>query len=370
MTASVSGTVHAQSDPREFLLDSFIKELNRVNTPYVVMNNYEMLPKVIPSDIDISVPTEFFSKLDRFILRFAELSGTLLVQKLWHGNQKCAYILGAHAHGFLQLDFFVAFSTKFAPSLLSHEELVAGARSYKSFRVPQPDVELLFTVMRRLFKDDWSKRHCARIAELRARITSQDLLPKPYEWLRETVECAIAGDVAGAAERRPDDWRQLRKTARIVAGPKGLLINAIIQSRRIIHRLREETGIVVTINGAANPINVASLEELEAVFHRHLWIDNRYVQNVGWFAWVSLPFKIALLKRRKGLVILQLDSGADGEAWRIRNIARWLAWSGQIDMTLDSPGLSRAEMIDSIVLSQARKTMHAIERGGTQTSGQ
>ena len=121
----------APLSPRSQLLVAFFAWLGRADTVYVVMNNYEDLPRVIPSDVDFSIEPGYFAGLDRHMTDFARAHGAEVVQKLWHGNQKCAYILATGPgtdREFIQLDFFTAFSTKGCPNLISHAELVCGRR--------------------------------------------------------------------------------------------------------------------------------------------------------------------------------------------------------------------------------------------------
>lgn len=368
MSTSPSTTGADALGPRSRLLVAFFERLNGANVTYAVMNNYEGLPRVVPSDVDITVPPAFFRCLDQFILDFAKSSDALLVQKLWHGNQKCAYILGTGAQGareFLQLDFFVAFSTKGAPALLSHEALTSGASVFNGFCVPAPEVELLFIAMRRLFKDDWSERHCSRIAELRVRIFKEAWLPHHYHWLLETIERAVDGDVDCVAARRAADWDRLRMTARTQIGLTGLLSNALRQAWRIQRRLRDETGLIAVINGTADPLDADTTTLLDGVFHRHLQLNESYLAKLGRLGRFTLAAKLALLKRRKGLVFLHVGPGHD----RMQNLVRLLGWLGLIDLHLADLSVEPALVVEAIAGRQAEKTAHAIARGVTQTSG-
>jgi len=368
MSTNPSPTRPNALGPSSRLLVAFFERLNSANVTYAVMNNYEELPRVIPSDIDITVPPAFFRCLDRFILDFAQSVDALLVQKLWHGNQKCAYILGTGAEGsreFLQLDFFVAFSTKGAPALLSHEALIAGACAFNDFRVPAPEVELLFIAMRRLFKDDWSERHCARIAELRARITKEGWLPQHYHWLLGTIERAVDGDVDGVVARRAVDWNRLRMTARKQIGLSGLLSNALRQAWRIQCRLRDETGITAVVDGLTDPLDADASTLLDGVFHRNLRLNESRLAKLGPLSRFTLAAKLALLKRRKGLVFLHVGPGHD----RMRHLVRLLGRFGQIDLYLPEQSVKPAQVVEAIARRQTENTARAIARGLTQTSG-
>ncbi len=370
-------TVHVGADlsPRSQFVSAFFDHMNSQDLVWVVMNNYDGLPEVIPSDIDFSISPELFFRLDEFIGDFAEKSNACLVQKLWHGNMKCAYILAIGLEGareFVQLDFFTAFSTKGAPALIAHEDLVAGRRALKNFHVPRPEIEIVFTVMRRLFKNDWSVRHCARVAELGDQLTRSDWLPAAYEWMRPTLDAARRGDIALVTARRPRDWAQLRKTARKNLSIGQRLGNAAVQAKRLAVRLRDETGQLIILAAPRNKMSDSALNTLEMVFHRRVFVEAP--------GGLELLAKLVLLKRRKGLIIVL----AGPENPKGHAIAKRVASIGLVDQILhrqsvldtDLQGLglpateftSDAVAIETVLKIQAAKTKRAIARGGTQTS--
>lgn len=372
----------AKLGPRSRLLSAFFDWLNQENISYAVMNNYEELPWVIPSDVDFTIPSKLFVRLDDFILDFANDQGALVVQKLWHGNLKCAYIVATGPEGareFVQLDFFVAFSTKGCPALINHEDLVAGSRMLRNFQVPRPEVELLFTAMRRFFKDDWSDRHCARIAELDANITEKDWVPAHYRWIQPTLDAAIQGDLAIVNARRAQDWVQLRQASKGNLTLPEIIANAALQTRRIGVRLRDETGYLALVTGPTEHINDSALEILELVFHRRMFIDEIMLAGLEGKARLAFPAQLALLKRRKGLIFLQTGS----DSLKGRKLAKFLDRLGLVDQVLSvgtgavpqgikapvAQVTSVPEVIEAIIARQAVKTAQAMTRGGTQTSG-
>lgn len=373
-----SGSVYSGAvlAPRAQLVSDFFDHMNGQDLPWVVMNNYDGLPEVIPSDIDFSIPPELFYRLDAFIIDFAEISGARLVQKLWHGNMKCAYILATGPIGareFIQLDFFTAFSTKGAPALIAHEDLVAGRSVLRNFCVPRPEIELVFTAMRRLFKNDWSDRHCARIAELAGQISRTDWLPETYEWMRPTLQAAIREDVALVNARREPDWTQLRKTARNNLSLSQKIGNAALQAKRLATRLRDETGQLIILASPQNSLSDEALKTLDLVFHRRVFVEA--AGDVGLYA------KLALLKRRKGLIfVLAGVNHPKGNviakrAARMGLVDQILHTRSMLDNNLQGLGIpineltSDAVAIEAILNIQAKKTDRAIARGGTQTSG-
>ena len=86
--------------------------LNSTNSGYCVMNNYVKLPEVINTDVDIAIDNGTFKKLDAILLDIAAQHNIEIVQKIWHGYNKCAYILSPltiNERFRLQLDFFTDF---------------------------------------------------------------------------------------------------------------------------------------------------------------------------------------------------------------------------------------------------------------------
>lgn len=372
-----SSHIGSYLSPRSQLVSIFFDHLNAQLVPWVVMNNYSGLPEIIPSDIDFSIPPRLFNRLDHFICEFVEKVGARVIQKLWHGNMKCAYILATGPKGtreFVQLDFFTGFSTKGAPALIAHEDLVAGRRAFKNFHVPRPEIELVFTAMRRLFKNDWSERHCARISELADQISDPDWMPAIYDWMRPTLEAARRIDVASVSARREADWSQLRKTGRMNLSFGQWLANTALQAKRLAMRLRDETGQVVILAAPKCILSVEALDKLELVFHRRVFVD----APVGF----GLFGKIALLKRRKGLVFI-IAGSANPNGNSVARRAAKLGLADQIlyskdalEKDLQGLGLPATQLIsdsiaiESIIDIQATKTERAVARGATQTSGQ
>lgn len=367
--------------PSSLLLSLFFDWLGQERVIYAVMNNYEGLPRIIPSDVDFSVEERVFVALDRHIVEFAQLNGATLVQKLWHGDHKCAYIIATGPKGtreFIQLDFFTDFSTKGCPRLITHEDLVDGRRALRGFFVPRPEIELIFTVMRRLFKNDWSPRHCKRIAELSALIEGHNYLPARYVWLNDTISLACDGDVRNLARRRLDDWQRLKRVARDEMSLGERLGNFITQARRIFFRLRNETGNLSVAHGCRHLTENEGFKSLEMVFHRKLVIDADWMEDHKGQSIVQLILRLTMLKRRKGLVLIELENAGP----RVPRLVSWLDRLGLIDQsfvyanatgdwscrdqTVQVQGTS--DLIEAIVKNQSTKTVKAIERGGSQTS--
>lgn len=372
--------------PRSRLVSQFFDRLNSLGVVYAVMNNYEDLPRTIPSDIDIAIEPRIFAVLDNHICIFAGESGALVVQKIWHGNRKCAYILAIDTgqdYEFVQLDFFVEFSTRHCPHLIANDELVAGRRVLRNFYTPRPEVELVFTVMRRLFKDDWNTRHCLRVAQLQSEFVDYEWLPARFAWLEETIVRAVAGDVHGLARQRAKSWQHLKKTAREGLSIWAHIRNAIWQARRILNRLRNETGNLSLVFGSVDIDLQQQLEPLNLVFHRRLLLveDELEHHERRWNLISTLYYalRIKLLKQRKCLVFVHITENVGC----LSRLAAALDRSGVVDQLLIPMDRTKNhpfrapvfavrvehDVIKAIVATQVAKTSKAIARAGTQTSG-
>jgi len=138
-------------------------------------------------------------------------------------------------------------------------------------------------------------------------------------------------------------------------------------------RLRDETGQLVILASPQSSLSVEALDTLELVFHRRVFIDAP--GGIGLFC------KMALLKRRKGLIFVLAGS----ENPNGNSVAKRAAKLGLADQILHSKGMldtdlkglgvleshftSDATAIETIMTIQAAKTARAVARGGTQTSG-
>ena len=148
-----------------YLFDYF----NDSNVAYCVMNNYENMPEIIPTDVDIAIDKKTFKNLDSILMQIASIHNVSIVQKIWHGYFKCAYILSPlniNERFRLQLDFFVDFSTKCYPNLISNKVLIKKRQPFKNFFIPTPEIEALFLFMRRIIKNDMNRKHIEKLRSL------------------------------------------------------------------------------------------------------------------------------------------------------------------------------------------------------------
>lgn len=159
----------------EYLVKIF-ECLNNMNVRYCVMSKYYELPNVINGDIDIAVSEKDYLRLDRVVERIANSENILVVQKIWHGYKKCAYLLTPEKISepfYFQLDFFTDFSVNGLPNLLPGQIMFSGVNKYKGFKVPSFEVEMLFLIMRRIAKNDWESTHIERLQNLADKLSEK-----------------------------------------------------------------------------------------------------------------------------------------------------------------------------------------------------
>ena len=152
-----------------YILNKLFDLLNEMDVHYCVMNKYENLPDCIPTDVDISIDKKTFIMLDSLMKNINSQNSIEITQKIWHGYNKCAYILSPlkiDSPFRLQLDFFVDFSTKGYPNLIPNEVILKHRIKYKNFYIPAPEIEVPFLLMRRIIKNDLTESHIEKLREL------------------------------------------------------------------------------------------------------------------------------------------------------------------------------------------------------------
>lgn len=133
---------------------------------YIVMNKYDEVPYKLPSDLDMSITPDDFKRLDKVMAKVAQGVRLAIVQKIWHGYQKCAYMFSpieSNGRFRLQLDFFTDFSVKGTPLLISYQDMQYDTRRYGRFIIPSYRMEYVFLLMRRIFKNDFDSEHLVPI---------------------------------------------------------------------------------------------------------------------------------------------------------------------------------------------------------------
>lgn len=221
---------------------------------YVVMNKYDEVPYKLPSDLDMSVTPRDFARLDTLMTHVSQRSGLLLVQKIWHGYQKCAYVFtpAAPTGRFrLQLDFFTDFSVKHTPRLIAWQEIQRSTRRYGRFTVPDYPVEYTFLLMRRVFKDDFDKEHveAVRLPFAQDEARCRDRVARVFSAsLCERLNALVAaGDDEALRSLRPELWQELRRYSKRQSSVAFSVKFRLYELRRFCFRVRYPVGMCVAL---------------------------------------------------------------------------------------------------------------------------
>ena len=133
-------------DPQRYF-DSFFRELENRDIPYVILHSYENLPGVIASDIDYSVPDADLQKIPAIQLELARQQGWALAQSLQH--QVCAsysvLVNLANPANFLKLDVCSHYVKDYC-FLLKDSTLLVGRRRFQNFYIPAPAAEFIYVL--------------------------------------------------------------------------------------------------------------------------------------------------------------------------------------------------------------------------------
>lgn len=222
--------------------------------PYVVMNKYDEVPYALPSDLDMSITIHDFYRLDSILTKVAQGIGLVIVQKIWHGYQKCAYLLSPlnpKGRFRLQLDFFTDFSVKNTPLLIDYREMQKEVRTYGRFKVPSYKMEYVFLLMRRIFKNDFDNEHLAPIVQALNgdRSGAKSYLSKYFDQstsdrLNTLVETE---NIKGLQEMRDELWRKLKKLSKKRSRGKYLFKFRLMELKRKIYRIKYPVGYCVAL---------------------------------------------------------------------------------------------------------------------------
>lgn len=260
------------------ILSNIFEYFNNLQIAYCVMNNYENMPETIPTDVDIAIDKKTFKKLDSILINIASKFNVEIVQKIWHGYYKCAYILSPLSideRFRLQLDFFVDFSAKGFPNLLANSLLLDKRKKYRNFFIPTAEIELPFIVMRRIVKNDLKKEHIEnmkRLFEQDSINTKKNLINVFGEAAGNSIIESIENEDRQMFQNRIKEYRNaLKKWSRKNTPFEYMFKYAIYQFRRIINRLSHPIGFMVVLLGpdgsGKSTIARLTLERVSGSFH-------------------------------------------------------------------------------------------------------
>ena len=143
-------------------LKTILQTFDSHNLDYCIQNNYEEMPEQFPSDIDIFYRNASEKDLDLIVQEAANDAGLLVVQKLAMGYKQFVYWLSPNLPepGFqFELDFQTELSKLSMPHYYIPDKLLDRKRIYRKFYIPSPLDEIIYTILRRTVKHDFTAKH-------------------------------------------------------------------------------------------------------------------------------------------------------------------------------------------------------------------
>lgn len=312
---------------KSYILNDFFEILNENGVDYCVMNNYEGMPEIIPSDVDFAIEKEIFNKLDFFVYKLARKHNVYITQKIWHGYNKCAYILtplDIQEYFWLQLDFFVDFCAKGYPNILPVEKMLCNKIKYKNFYVPKPIIEVPFVIQRRIIKGDLKKAHLKLLNNLYVK-NSKTINNVLFNMFGRKLGLILI-DTINSQDKNPfnqnlDTFRlKLREISNDNLNLVYKLKYAIHQVKRAFYRVIYPTGISVAIIGDNIEMQERLIHNIDKVvsgsFHGTF---NSSPSSILRYLYPNY-FKIIWAKITKRKVFINISTNEEG--WN--NTSLWL----------------------------------------------
>ena len=268
---------------------------NEIESGFVIMNKYDEIPKSLPSDIDICINQKEFQTLDKTITNLSKKTGLVIIQKIWHNYRKCAYILSPLKIDYpfrLQLDFFSDFAVKSTPLLIPYNEMLTRTRTYGRFKVPDYELEYVFLLMRRIFKNDFSIQNCdvIRTALISGDIEKTRSYSAKYfdvDFSNKLCKCIYNKDVDELKKMRPQLWTHLKSFSQQNSFIKYEIKYRLNEINRKIYRIKYPVGISIAIISPDGGGKSSVVKELDYIcsgsFHgfKRFYFRPRLLKNIG-----------------------------------------------------------------------------------------
>ena len=149
-------------------LEIIFKCFDNHNLDYCIQNGYQKMPEFYPTDIDIFYRNATEKDLDKIIEVITEMTGLKIIQKVAMGYYQFVYWLTPELpeSGFqLELDFQLELSRKSMPHYFIPTKLLERKIKYKNFYIPYPTDEIIYTILRRTVKHNFTETHLATITK-------------------------------------------------------------------------------------------------------------------------------------------------------------------------------------------------------------
>ena len=230
----------------------------------------------------IAIPIEDYNRLDSLVGQIGQRTNLVITQKIWHNYRKCAYILTPlhiTERFRLQLDFFADFSVKATPLLITEKELQSKIRTYGRFKVPDYDLEFVFLLMRRIFKNDFDEEHCRILKNVlendlgRARSYAKKYFPDVL--VDELIDNLLNMDVESVNKQRETLWKELKSWSAKQSRGIYAIQYWMDQIKRTVFRCRYPVGMSVAFLSPDGGGKSTIIEEI----NNTCWGTFHYIQN-------------------------------------------------------------------------------------------
>ncbi len=267
---------------------------------YILMNKYDEVPYQLPSDLDIDITQRDFDKLDQYVIEIAKQTQLAIVQKIWHNYRKCAYILSPtriSSRFRLQLDFFSDFAVENTPLLLPWQLIHQHTRKFNQFDVPDYDIEYVFLLLRRIYKNDFDKEHCCIIKEVLLK-DEKKVLAFSEIYFGKEVSDKIAmylktNNIKAIQEMRSYLWHQVKDISSKNSSISYKVRYWSSQIKRAVYRLKYPVGMYVALlspdGGGKTSLYNLLAESCWGTFHgiEKLYFRPRLFKNMGHYKLVN-----------------------------------------------------------------------------------
>ena len=307
------------------ILNNFFDILNKQGINYCVMNNYTEMPEVIPSDVDFAIEEKAFNKLDSLVFDLASKHNVVITQKIWHGYNKCAYILtplNIEEYFWLQLDFFVDFCAKGYPKLLPIESMLSDKVSYKNFYTPKSSIEVLFVLQRRIFKRDMKIKHLKILYNLYIQdedMIKEELLNMFGSSLGETLTKVILNKNLTLFNKNLD---LLEIKLKHISISNFNFKYYFLQIKRVIYRLMYPTGLSIAFVGNNTFEQEQLIAKIDNVisgsFHGTLKIKPTNLFSYLFVDYITIVW--AKITKKKVYITIDLKNWKGVSLWILQNI--------------------------------------------------
>lgn len=173
--------------------------INRLNLNYCVVSNPSTLPDCCVSDIDLIYTGVSERALSKLINTIEEETGAVCIQQVTTGYKEYSYMLAIKSGSEIekiQLDFFEHLYHKDFGIIMKGDRILARKRKEKCFYIPSDLDALVYTVMRRLAKGQFTESHYQFVKVLYNRIDVQirEREKKQAQTLWSVIEAIVDGE--------------------------------------------------------------------------------------------------------------------------------------------------------------------------------